>query len=37
VQVGLLHYAYGKPKETTAVHMQVSRVIRIIPRREALP
>ena len=37
VLIELLHYAYGKPKETTDVHVQVSRMIRIIPPREALP
>jgi len=37
ILIELLHYAYGKPKETTDVHVQVSRMIRIIPPREALP
>jgi len=27
-------YAYGKPKETTDVHVQVSRMIRILPPQE---
>jgi len=33
VLIELLHYAYGKPKDTTDVHVQVSRMIRIIPPR----
>ena len=36
VLVELLHYAYGKPKDTTDVHVQVSRMIRIMPPQEAL-
>ena len=31
VLVELFHYAYGKPKVTTDVHVQVSRMIRIMP------
>jgi len=34
VLIELLHYAYGKPKETTDVHVQVSRMIRILPPQE---
>ncbi len=34
ILIELLHYAYGKPKETTDVHVQVSRMIRIIPAPE---
>ena len=34
VLVELLHYAYGKPKETTDVNVQVSRMIRILPPQE---
>ena len=36
VLIELLHYAYGKPKDTTDVHVQVSRMIRIMPPQEAL-
>ena len=31
VLIELLHYAYGKPKETTDLNVRVSRLIRIIP------
>jgi len=34
VLVELLHYAYGKPKDATDVHVQVSRMIRIMPPPE---
>ena len=37
VLVELLHYAYGKPKETTDVNVRVARMIQIMPPREALP
>jgi hypothetical protein len=38
VLVELLHYAYGKPKDTTDVHVQVSRMIRIMaPQEEQCP
>jgi hypothetical protein len=33
--IELLHYAYGKPKDTTDLTVRVSRMIRIIPLREA--
>ena len=35
VLIELLHYAYGKPKETTDLTVRVSRMIRIIPPHEA--
>ena len=31
ILIELLHYAYGKPKETTDFNVRVSRLIRIIP------
>jgi hypothetical protein len=31
ILIELLHYAYGKPKETTDLNVRVSRLIRIIP------
>jgi len=34
VLVELLHYAYGKPKETTDLTVRVSRMVRIIPPGE---
>ena len=34
IVIELLHYAYGKPKETTDVNVQVSRMIRILPPQE---
>ena len=34
VLIELLHYAYGKPKETTDVNVQVSRMIRSLPPQE---
>jgi hypothetical protein len=35
VLIELLHYAYGKPKETTDLTVRVSRMVRIIPPHEA--
>ena len=35
ILIELLHYAYGKPKETTDLTVRVSRMIRIIPPHEA--
>ena len=35
VLIELLHYAYGKPKETTDLTVHVSRMVRIIPPHEA--
>lgn len=35
IMVELLHYAYGKPKDTTDVNVRVSRMIRISPPTEA--
>jgi hypothetical protein len=37
VLIELLHYAYGKPKDTNNRTVLVSRMIRVIPPREALP
>ena len=36
VFIELFHYAYGKPKDTTDLNVQVSRMIRITPPPEGL-
>ena len=34
ILIELLHYAYGKPKDTTDLQVRVSRMIRITPPAE---
>jgi len=34
ILIELLHYAYGKPKDTTDLTVRVSRMIRILPPAE---